>query len=331
MLENIHIQNFRLFRDFKIENLARVNLIVGKNNVGKSSLLEAISLLVNDPTRTLDRLMKLADTRGEKSERDVYHLKYLFHDREVSSSKSISLKANGTDRLSLKIDPVPENNQLEIQSKSLQEPIVVKGVNSEGDYRTTFQRALPPLPEQPTVKMIPVSGIGFHEMARLWESIQLTEQEDDVIKMLKILDPRVQRIGFQFTDLNVMVKLEDQPPIPLGNMGDGMNRVLGIAIVLASAADGFLLVDEIDTGFHYKAITDMWRVVMETAVRLNVQVFATTHSWDCVESFAETLEMQEDSSVGALFRLEKREEEIAAVKYTAHDLSVATRQSIEVR
>lgn len=231
----------------------------------------------------------------------------------------------------LKIAPVLENNQLKIQSKSLQEPIFVEGVNSEGDYRTTFQRVLPPLPEQPAAKMIPVSGIGFHEMARLWESIQLTEREDDVIKMLKILEPGVQRIGFQFTDLNVMVKLEEQPPIPLGNMGDGMNRVLGIAIVLASAADGFLLVDEIDTGFHYKTITDMWRVVMETAVRLNVQVFATTHSWDCVESFAEALEMQEDSSVGALFRLEKRQEEIAAVKYTAHDLSVATRQSIEVR
>lgn len=102
MLENLHIQNFRLFRDFKIENLARVNLIVGKNNVGKSSLLEAISLLVNDPTRTLDRLMRLADARGEKSGQDVYHLKYLFHDREVSSLKSVSLHANGAASLFLK-------------------------------------------------------------------------------------------------------------------------------------------------------------------------------------------------------------------------------------
>jgi AAA15 family ATPase/GTPase len=113
-------------------------------------------------------------------------------------------------------------------------------------------------------------------------------------------------------------------------MGDGMHRILTIAAILADSEEGYLLVDEIDTGLHYRTITDMWRLVMETAVRLNVQVFATTHSWDCVRSFAEALDMQDDKEIGALFRLERRDEgEIAAVRYGAEDLSFIISQNIQ--
>lgn len=95
--------------------------------------------------------------------------------------------------------------------------------------------------------------------------------------------------------------------------------------------NGFLLVDEIDTGLHYQTQTDMWRLVLEVAQQLNVQVFATTHSWDCVSAFQEALAQSEDSSVGKLFRLSLRDENIRAVEYTADELTIAVRQSIEVR
>ncbi len=64
-----------------------------------------------------------------------------------------------------------------------------------------------------------------------------------------------------------------------------MGRLLGVALALVNASDGVLLIDEIESGLHYTVQADMWRLIFRVAHRLNVQVFATTHSWDCIEAF----------------------------------------------
>ncbi len=69
--------------------------------------------------------------------------------------------------------------------------------------------------------------------------------------------------------------------IPIGSLGDGIWRMLGLILVLVRSQDGVVLIDEIDTGLHFTVLSNMWKLVYETAKRLNVQVFATTHSNDC--------------------------------------------------
>ena len=131
---------------------------------------------------------------------------------------------------------------------------------------------------------------------------------------------------------DILVKLRGQSNrIPLSSMGDGMRRILVLAMAAAVAKDGFMFVDEIDTGLYYETQTDMWRLLIETAQRLNVQIFATTHSWDCVKAFQNALAKAHDDAVGKLFRLEKLDERIKSVEFTARDLEIAVRQQIEVR
>lgn len=120
-------------------------------------------------------------------------------------------------------------------------------------------------------------------------------------------------------------------PFPLGSMGDGMRRILTLAMSAVTVENGFLLVDEIDTGLYYEVQADMWRLILKTAQQLNVQVFATTHSWDCVCAFQEALDNLEDRDIGKLFRLDMKYEKIRAVEYLAEDLKIALRQNIEVR
>jgi len=114
-------------------------------------------------------------------------------------------------------------------------------------------------------------------------------------------------------------------------MGEGMRQILTLAMAAVTVENGFLLVDEIETGLYYESQTDMWRLLLEIAQQLNVQVFATTHSWDCISAFQEALSQLEDSSVGKLFRLSRKGENIRAVDYPAEKLGVAVRQNIEVR
>jgi AAA15 family ATPase/GTPase len=114
-------------------------------------------------------------------------------------------------------------------------------------------------------------------------------------------------------------------------MGYGMNRILNLAIALVSTEKGVLLVDEIETGLHYEAQLDMWRLVLKTAKDLDVQVFATTHSWDCIAAFKEALQELEDQSVAKLFRLDSKYGKLRAVEYDAEEIRIAVNQGVEVR
>ncbi len=156
-----------------------------------------------------------------------------------------------------------------------------------------------------------------------------------MVAALQILEPDVERISFtsrQTSNSGILLKLHKQPnPVPLGSMGDGMRRILTLVMASVTVENGFLLVDEIDTGFHYQTQADMWRLVLEVAQQLNIQIFATTHSWDCVCAFQEALAQSKDSSIGKLFRLSVRGENICAIEYSSEELSIAVRQGIEVR
>ena len=113
-------------------------------------------------------------------------------------------------------------------------------------------------------------------------------------------------------------------------MGEGMNRMFGIALALVNAKDGMLLIDEVDTGLHYSVLPDLWKLIFEVAHRLNVQVFATSHSWDCIQAFQQAAEANKDEE-GVLVRLENRKEGVGAVTFDESELAIVTREQIEVR
>ncbi|MGH2639452.1 MAG: AAA family ATPase, partial [Rhabdochlamydiaceae bacterium] len=119
-------------------------------------------------------------------------------------------------------------------------------------------------------------------------------------------------------------------PLPLGSLGNGMLRVLGIVLALANAKDGMLVVDEIENGIHYSAQKELWQMIFRLARSLNVQVFATTHSWDCIEAFQVAAE-EDKQEEGILIRLSLKKDEIVSTLFNEEELQIATRGSLEVR
>lgn len=349
MLRDITIQNYRCFKNFHRSGLARVNLIVGMNNSGKTCLLEAIYLLVNQG-EIQRSLIKLLNSRGEidKSYQlslanqpfrlSSEEIKNIFYGYKISYKDKIVIQSHNQHSLSFAIQPQPINQNifnsenLEIvfsYGSSLESKI---SLHTDGTIRRQSDFSLTSTNQS---QFLTISAINFEEMAELWNSILLTPKENKVVAALQILEPSVERIGFTShpaSSHGIILKLGgNYDPIPLVSMGDGMRRILGIALAAVTVENGFLLVDEIDTGLYYETQTDMWRFVLSVATQLNVQVFATTHSWDCIAAFTEALAEFEDSSLGKLFRLSRRGENIHAVEYTLDELSIALRQSIEVR
>ena len=117
--------------------------------------------------------------------------------------------------------------------------------------------------------------------------------------------------------------------VPLKSLGEGMNRLLEIALALIECENGVLLVDEIENGLHYSVLLDVWRLIFKTAKDLNVQVFATTHSKDCIEAFA--VAANESPEDGMLVRLERRDDKIVAKTIDEENLGLTVDYNVEVR
>ena len=230
--------------------------------------------------------------------------------------------------------------------------LVSRGVlSSRGGLRAeTFQllnniAANAPRSDAANHQYITTESLSVQEVQALFNNISLSPREDRVIRALKFLEPRIERIaiaqvspiflsGFTsgFTTRGgIKVKLKDSDePIPIGSLGEGTWRMLALAITLSRSINSLLLIDEIDTGFHHTVMTSMWKFVAEAAKEFNIQVFATTHSYDCVRSLAavcrDDVRIRSDVTIQ---RLEPGCEK--TISYNEAEIKALARDNIESR
>lgn len=201
------------------------------------------------------------------------------------------------------------------------------------------------LPHQTKHEFLGPGLLSGEEISRFWDTVALTADEDRAVETLKlILGDKVDRIAVIGDDTSgyrkmrhrghgrrAVVKLQDATrPVPLKSLGDGAIRLFGVALALSNSSGGFLLIDEAENGIHHSVQRDLWRMILKTAAENNVQVLATTHSYDCVRGFAQAITECEESD-GALVRIERKDDEMWAVEYSEDNLRIAAEQHIEVR
>ena len=228
------------------------------------------------------------------------------------------------------VDPLPH-----VAVKMGQGPVGYHSLAQLSD-RSSYLLRMGSLAQDKHALFVKSTGLESPLISRLWNNVQLSPLEDDVRVALQIIAPDVERVSIridratpQGTVPIVKVKGSSQP-FPLRTMGDGMVRLFGIALALVNAKDGFLLIDEIENGLHYSIQPDVWRLIFRVAGRLNVQVLATTHSWDCIEAFQEAA-AEAASEGGMLIRLESLAGKVVATSFDREDMAVITRDYLEVR
>ena len=365
-LPSLSIQGLRGIEELSIPRLGRVTLLAGRNGVGKTTVLDAVRIHASRarPAVLSDLLVGREEIVAEKNQdgdrTSLFEGRALFFGRDTSADACIS------------IGPLDGPGQLRIRFASLRgEPDSLSKAllgKLKGDdtrvikisFRDSVQ-LLPPGPQMlPRELMqllaseeselppeVPCETLGpglpgSGDLARLWDRITLTDDEDRVIRAVNLaVDETAERVavvgegggqsGQGPNGRRVVVRLEGhRQPVPLRSLGDGAVRLLSVALALANGRDGFLLIDEAENGIHHAVQRDFWRMVLKTAHDNNVQVLATTHGWDCVRGFAQAA-TELDTVEGALVRLERRADRIRAVEYTEDELAVAARDGIEVR
>jgi predicted ATPase len=185
-------------------------------------------------------------------------------------------------------------------------------------------------------QFIKTGNIDGEINGELFDNIALTPKEQYVVDALKIVEPQVERIAFVKVEnsqaRSAVVRLSEATEVfPLKSMGDGINRILTIILALVNAEGGFLLVDEFENGLHYSVQEKLWKIIFKLATRLHVQVFATTHSRDCISAFEKVVNSPESSATGKLIRLDNVNGSIRQVEFRPDELKVADEQEIEIR
>jgi len=368
ILNSLEVRQFRVFRHLRVERLGRVNLIVGKNGVGKTALLEALRLYVSQVSPELPWELLYVRDEGfnpryidrDREDDFIWNIRYLFHGRgdirEVPASIQIGPINSSGDKLSIEIkwSPRRKNDKASIAVPDEGEKIVaggqfpylciqrgVEGKEVERVYNLSeaFMRfGKPWIPETKTGSYIFISagGLNAGQISQLWDNIALTNLEADILAALQIIAPEIERlnlIGSPERDKEriPIVKVAGlNTPIPLRSLGEGMARMFGIALALVNSKDGMLLIDEVESGLHYSVQPDLWRLIFQIAHRLDIQVFATTHSWDCVEAFQQAAQ-ENEASEGVLINLRRKKDDILAAILDERKLGIATREQIEVR
>ena len=176
------------------------------------------------------------------------------------------------------------------------------------------------------------------EIVRSWNAIALTEDEDRAVQALRLIFGNdLERVAVRRDEISdtehvqrVVARLRGQArPVPLQSLGDGALHLAGVALALTNSRDGFLLIDEAENGIHHSVQRDYWRMVFETAQANNVQVLATTHSFDCLRGFAQAMTDCEEVD-GALVRLERENGTLRAVEYSERNIKAAAKQRIGI-
>jgi AAA15 family ATPase/GTPase len=182
---------------------------------------------------------------------------------------------------------------------------------------------------------IKVESLRNNELLVLWDNTNKNNLVEYAINAMQLLESDIKDISFLgipsgSNNLIPYVGIVGKPTkLPLKRFGDGMTRLLGLSLALTGCRNGILLIDEIESGLHYSVLPDVWKLIFKTARDLNVQVFATTHSKDCIEAFAAaSVESPED---GMLIRLERHGEKIVAKTITEERLAQAVDYEVEVR
>lgn len=388
-LSSLRIKQFRSFRDLNISRLGQVNLITGKNAVGKTNLLEALRLYGESGSpRVLrqilierDEFYRLQD-RGDGSQQSgndndiIEAIRNLFFGRPELYSQSVHFTIGPVDEdlfspLSLSIASAVLNQEVgedgvkryrkladklplfdSIQT-DVSSPVIVDGIPGLVIQSGASPDVMLPLsriteswnalldnrffaPRFP-VTFVPTVGLNGRQVSEYWQKTTLTDPEQWILNALNAVTPMsiqginvVGNTGVR-SEPTVIVKTSAiRQPLPLRGMGEGLVHTFELLLALVNTRGGVLLIDEIDNGLHYSVQYEVWKSIFHVAQALEIQVFATTHSWDAVTAFQQAA-ADHAAMDGMLIRLQLQGDDITATLFDERRLAIATREQIEVR
>lgn len=371
MYKSFRVKNFRCFKDLQINDLGRVNLIAGQNNTGKTALMEAMYIHSgNRDTRTLlrssqpERVLRYrSHLLPDFDERymSVVSWDTVFH--EFNGSEEIHLSADTFDA-EPSLFAGPYESSVKLAAKSLDShdvddilaqlrveevdsftDIDILAITSDYTRQSTYFGILDGSLVRSRQKTKPLHRSDFlYPRQILNEEINSTRFTNmlkqhripTLLAALQVVEPRLNGLEIWYDGRRPLIKCDIglNQPLSLGDLGDGINRVGSLILAMSEVPGGVIFIDEIENGIHHTVQKEVWKAIgsLASEPELNIQLFATTHSYEMIEAAHEAFK-DDDPYDFRFHRLNRRSDtgELEAITYDRAGVEAFIRSQYEVR
>ena len=355
MLDSILIKNFKGIKQLKIDKLSKLTIIGGKNNCGKSSLMEAMSMLFKrmDPNiviqHSISRGVNVIPTEPEFMWAPVFNDFDLTKKIEINSkfkgkTKKLEIEVQKNVKRNIPVGPLPFNS-IQNTSVSIADVLYLKfsdeksvseksGIYLEqnGGFSLNVEHTSP-------YKPIPTAYFSSRQISNQNEDserlgrIDINNNVNDVLEVMRSIVPEISSItAIRVSNASMIyVDLGKEKKFPVSYMGDGISRLLSIVLAIATCRSGIVFIDEIENGLHYSVIKDVWKGVVNASNKFDCQIVATTHSHEFLTSACEAMkELDANEPDFSYIRLVKKDDEVfgKAFDYTMLDYAIVSEMEI---
>lgn len=299
-LTDIEIKEFKCFKDFKASGFKRVNLIGGKNNVGKTAFMEACyinvqSTSINKMTTAIHDIKFMRENinlfQKIAIEKEINSIEIL---DATKKNHSISNKNNAYFKIS------NEDAKKEYKYNINED----KKIINFNEFHLIFER-------DKNIHFIDNFGWTDNEIAEAYESVQRHDQEGYLSELVREFDESIDSfklIGGTKPQCKTNNEWRD-----ITEFGDGLKHYISIICALYACENGYLFIDEIDNGIYYDQLDRLWEIIFTLSKKTNCQIFATTHSKEMLESFARVAKKLDEQDISFTTLVKNKNQEIKAL------------------
>ncbi len=328
--ESLEIKSFRGLRGLRLEGLGRVNILVGGTNSGKTSALEALAIF-QDPLDPLTWI-HVANQRepsplAAQMTSAVDRIAVLFESTDNDTGGRIDVSATGrtsfkgySATMSKLLAMRPGSDLIEDETGFVREvPTEIErrgleiNVSVETAQRAMFENKAPfyiwerePVQRRPTrLGRMPIRTVTPYDhwlrpnLTKEFTEAVLAGEDHDAIALLRKCDPRIVKAHILTPQQEPMLWLQDSrgTNLPITSFGDGMRRVLKLALEISRASNSVLMIDEIETGIHVSMLQDVFQWIVDACEKRDIQLFVTTHSLEAIDAILAADTTQEDDTI----------------------------------
>lgn len=311
-LTDIEIKEFKCFKDFKASGFKRVNLIGGKNNVGKTAFMEACFINVHSldaitMTTAIGRIKYFREIINS-TDRDYSDDFYLNSTKNYATRSNLSYKS-----FSIRDKDWKKEYWFNVDNKE----IIVK--SGEFEIRVT---------DIDNIEFIDNFGWSDKHLSYTYQVIQHKNKEEELNTFVTEFDNSIEKFKIIGDKPQCQVNSEYRD---ITEFGDGLKHYISIICALVACENGYLFIDEIDNGIYYDHLDRLWEIIFKISKETKCQIFATTHSKEMLESFARVAKKLDEQDISYTLLVKNKQQEIKTITSDYEMLLDSIEQKREVR
>ena len=358
MITRLEIANYKLFSNLVVDQLSRVTLVGGRNNQGKTSLLEAINFLFD--RLNPEMIFKQFSNRGVPLIPLTPETMWapIFNKYNLSLPTSIAVTIDNVPHKMIarfnqsyrdkviaspnlpKGQPSPNLPQVAtmIVGTSIDLEYLVKGQTTEkshlflGQGGTGLKIDFSQVTQKKVIFFPARERFNSNIDSERYGQLDVVGEQDSILEVIREIEPRIKSISVvrqgDMSLIHADVGLGRK--IPINYMGDGISRVLSLALAVGTNKNGIVLFDEIENGIHFSVLPKVWKSIERATEKFNCQIIATTHSLECLTAAVDAFKVSK-SDAFRYVRISQKDGASSAKVYDLDSASFAVSSEMEIR